>query len=756
MADSKSGMNLPSRTSFVVSDIKSSISSMRQETSLLRQEWTSLVQTMQSGNQRLVQTQGGFVGGYGGGYGGGGVYGNHVAPDPVFHNAPAVYGGGQNQIAAGPAPTVIGGGAFSGGGISGSSSGSSGGGGMFRNLSDYVSQNPGAAALYGMGTALMGANATSDMVQAQLLYVRANAMMGNKVAMGPTTPGATLPSAMVLDNQQNYVKDAMMKMGLQGSVNDKMDAINAIAAAQSYGLNGTNLLQGAGGNFNGSIAQGVANVSNLTPGIGAEGAMRAYGAMQQGRNVNMLRGVGISIRDADGNLKPPDKIIDDLWTKICRDYGQAYGAGRKPSEREVLIGFQPGNSMDSLVQNLFGQDPLVYNMIKNGLVFKARQTAAGADTTINAANAKAAGLTTEAVQAFSRGNAVATQGLILASPAGAKTFAGTKNFLTDMGNIQNNINPQGVLGLNSMAALLQTLGAAGNGMGDKLIQFLTALLGISGKASGGPTAASNMYMVGEKGPELFVPKVDGTIIPNNITSQLFKYKGGRAGGGDVFAKDLLAGLGDKATPSAIADILMWMSGENTKAKFNPLATTQPMPGAVDAGKAEGFTNNKDGVKNYTSYKQGVEATIKTLKGDSRYNEILGALSAGNVSAEDFRAIVGASPWGTFKTHSSITEDAGTASAITSFFGTNGKAFNAAFQQYLKTGSIAKGTTLSSILGGDAAGYASQLLGGGGGSTVNYGGVTFNMNVMGGDPKKIQAAIQQAVKDLQTSKWVATK
>jgi hypothetical protein len=752
MADSKSGMNLPSRTSFVVSDIKGSISGMRQETSLLRQEWSSLVQTMQSGNQRIVQTQGGFVGGYGGGYGGGGVYGNHVAPDPVFHNAPSVYGGGQNQIAAGPAPTVVEGGAFSGGGggISGSSSGSSGGGGIFRNLTDYVSQNPGAAALYGMGTALMGANATSDMVQAQLLYVRANAMMGNKVAMGPTTPGATLPTAMVLDNQQNYVKDAMMKMGLQGSVNDKMDTINAVAAASDYGLNGTNLLQGAGGTFEGSVAQGVANVSNLVPGMGALGTMRAYGAMQQGRNVNMLRGVGISIRDADGNLKPPDKIIDDLWTKICRDYGQAYGAGRKPSEREVLIGFQPGNSMDSLVQNLFGQDPLVYNMIKNGLVFKARQTAAGADTTINAANAKAAGLTTEAVQAFSRGNAVATQGLLLSSPAGAKTFAKTKDYLTDLGDKQNNFNPLGVLGLNSMAALLQTLGAAGNGMGEKLIQFLTALLGISGKASGGPTAASNMYMVGEKGPELFVPKVDGTIIPNDKLGPL-RYMGGKFAGGDVFAKSVLSALGAPVNPNNLSLINAWGDAENTKAKFNPLATTQDMSGATDF--------NSSHVKNYKSYQQGVDATVKTL-GYSRYKDVIAALKAGNTSLTDFKNIVGSSGWGTWGSSSSgstgVTEDAATASAITSFFGPNGKAFNAAFQQFLKTGSISKGTTLSSILGSDAAGYASQLLGGGGGSTVNYGGVTFNMNVMGGDPKKIQAAIQQAVKDLQTSKWVATK
>lgn len=36
-----------------------------------------------------------------------------------------------------------------------------------------------------------------------------------------------------------------------------------------------------------------------------------------------------------------------------------------------------------------------------------------------------------------------------------------------------------------------------------------------GKAEGGNVSASNSYMVGERGPELFIPKTAGAIIPNN-------------------------------------------------------------------------------------------------------------------------------------------------------------------------------------------------------------------------------------------------
>jgi hypothetical protein len=36
-----------------------------------------------------------------------------------------------------------------------------------------------------------------------------------------------------------------------------------------------------------------------------------------------------------------------------------------------------------------------------------------------------------------------------------------------------------------------------------------------GKANGGDVSDNNSYMVGERGPELFVPKTAGTIIPNH-------------------------------------------------------------------------------------------------------------------------------------------------------------------------------------------------------------------------------------------------
>ena len=59
-------------------------------------------------------------------------------------------------------------------------------------------------------------------------------------------------------------------------------------------------------------------------------------------------------------------------------------------------------------------------------------------------------------------------------------------------------------------------GAAGVGSGaGALGGFFSGLFGISGKrAAGGPVSAGRAYLVGERGPEIFAPASNGTIIPN--------------------------------------------------------------------------------------------------------------------------------------------------------------------------------------------------------------------------------------------------
>jgi hypothetical protein len=60
-------------------------------------------------------------------------------------------------------------------------------------------------------------------------------------------------------------------------------------------------------------------------------------------------------------------------------------------------------------------------------------------------------------------------------------------------------------------------GIGGTGNGGGIGGFLGAVFG-GFKASGGPVDASHAYMVGEHGPEMFVPKGGGTIIPHGATA----------------------------------------------------------------------------------------------------------------------------------------------------------------------------------------------------------------------------------------------
>ena len=67
------------------------------------------------------------------------------------------------------------------------------------------------------------------------------------------------------------------------------------------------------------------------------------------------------------------------------------------------------------------------------------------------------------------------------------------------------------------AAIQKGLAAIGLGGPDggssPTIGLLSALLGLPGRATGGPVTAGRPYLVGERGPELFVPQGYGRVEP---------------------------------------------------------------------------------------------------------------------------------------------------------------------------------------------------------------------------------------------------
>jgi phage-related minor tail protein len=70
---------------------------------------------------------------------------------------------------------------------------------------------------------------------------------------------------------------------------------------------------------------------------------------------------------------------------------------------------------------------------------------------------------------------------------------------------------QMVAQLASQELLRAFFGWAGGAIGGGVGSFLS---GLAPRAMGGPVTAGGAYLVGERGPEMFVPRSSGTIIPN--------------------------------------------------------------------------------------------------------------------------------------------------------------------------------------------------------------------------------------------------
>lgn len=108
----------------------------------------------------------------------------------------------------------------------------------------------------------------------------------------------------------------------------------------------------------------------------------------------------------------------------------------------------------------------------------------------------------------------------------------------------------------------------------------------------------------------------------------------------TWAQAFIKRLGMPMTADNVAAVVAWEMAEGghwyNTAYYNPLNTTQSMPGAT--------VFNSVGVKAYRSWMQGLEASVITIH-NGYYGGILAALKAGN-DGQAVAAAVAASPWGT--------------------------------------------------------------------------------------------------------------
>jgi hypothetical protein len=114
-------------------------------------------------------------------------------------------------------------------------------------------------------------------------------------------------------------------------------------------------------------------------------------------------------------------------------------------------------------------------------------------------------LDTSLLDGFGRAGNVLENGLLSALRRGSLGFDDLKRVAF------NALSEIAAYALQSGIGSLFGTGSGGSGLGNLLGQSLGALFGLPGRATGGPVAPGRAYLVGERGPEVFVPTASGRI-----------------------------------------------------------------------------------------------------------------------------------------------------------------------------------------------------------------------------------------------------
>ena len=112
------------------------------------------------------------------------------------------------------------------------------------------------------------------------------------------------------------------------------------------------------------------------------------------------------------------------------------------------------------------------------------------------------------VEGFAQAGTVLERGLLAAIRRGSLGFDDLRRVALDaLGQIAAQALHSGIGGLFAPAP-------ADRGLGALLSGAIGTLLGLPGRATGGPVAPGAAYLVGERGPEVFVPAAAGRVEPS--------------------------------------------------------------------------------------------------------------------------------------------------------------------------------------------------------------------------------------------------
>jgi hypothetical protein len=376
---------------------------------------------------------------------------------------------------------------------------------------------------------------------------RGGSGVAGNIGMGIAAVGAgamgIMPNTMTAVTQRltaegvaMYSSGGMGARGVIGSANSMIGRGNATSAMGPTMAMGQILSQGGYGAQSVSTQRIMSQLGGMSAmsGMSNEQAAGSY-AGQNG--MNMLR-LGIRLRDRNGDLRPPNEIINELYSKIYR--------GKTPKNPEVM--FSPNSIEYQTIMNIAGGDANLFNVYASGLMarFKNNKPLTGKDMSsakgmlgtmgvgggVQASNFNFQSSQNRVLQGTEQGLVGGYQGALGAAAAVNNGFAAIAETL-----------PGVVNGLAALKGVLQTLPMAGGagatmaGAAGSLSNLLMMRMAFGGLGKGGGLAGG----VGKAG------MAGGKAIPilGSALSAYGGYKAAKGKGGfdwgSVLSSAALAG-----------------------------------------------------------------------------------------------------------------------------------------------------------------------------------------------------------------------
>jgi murein DD-endopeptidase MepM/ murein hydrolase activator NlpD len=234
--------------------------------------------------------------------------------------------------------------------------------------------------------------------------------------------------------------------------------------------------------YQGGYTASSLSSKNIMSQIGGMSAMSGMSNEMAAASVAGMNGMsflraGVQIRDREGNLKPPNQIINDVYSFLYR--------GQKITKDQAALVLNPGSKGYATIQQITGGDPQLMQMIQSGIIARA---SAGSDKKFSSAMTSKDPNTMLDVLGVDKSSPIRSnfrfnssenrklesteQGLVGGYNVSLRTTAALNDAYSVMADTLGPVND----GLMTLKGILQTLPNAGN-MGGVIASFTGALAG---------------------------------------------------------------------------------------------------------------------------------------------------------------------------------------------------------------------------------------------------------------------------------------